>query len=187
MGGALTHAHAHDEPIRGYTMPKTQTSVARVAVAPCTGVLAALALVFAPGASAEQLTDVTPTVSAPATVAPGSIFTVTISVENLGPDAAHRVAIDFYVGKEARIHKDVQRGQLRLVGMSEGALQVGTFVHWRDETIMPFTATTHTVTFELSRRARLHEIVGSTVVECYEPQETDDDNNTASLAVMVGG
>jgi len=158
-----------------------------VAVALCAGALATLALLFVPAASAEELADVTPTVSAPAIVAPGSTFTVTISVENLGPDPAHRVATDFYVGRDVRLHKDVQRGQLRLVGISEGALQVGTFVHWRDETILPFSAATHTVTLELSRHARLHEIVGTTIVACYEPEETDDDNNRASLAVTVGG
>jgi uncharacterized protein DUF11 len=162
-------------------------SFATVATALCAGALSALGLLFAPSAGAEQLTDVKPTITVPATVAPGSTFTITISVENLGPAAAHRVATDFYFGQYVRLHKNVQKGQLRLVGTSEGALQVGTFVHWRDETIMPFTAATHTVTLELSPRARLHSIMGTAIVECYEPEETDDDNNTESFAVTVGG
>ena len=162
-------------------------SFAALAAAACAGALSALGLCSAPSAGAEELTDVTPTISAPATAAPGSTFTVTISVENLGPDPARRVATDFYFGKDVRVHKNVNKGQVRLVGLSEDAFQVGTFVHWRDETIPPFSAAIHTVTLELSRRARLDSVVGTTIVDCYETQETNDDNNTASFAVSVAG
>jgi len=171
----------------GYTMLRVRMYLATVAVAVCTAGLGAFASPSPGAGPVAEPDDVTPTISAPASVAPGSVFTITISVANLGPGPAHRVATDFYFGKDARLHKDVHKGQLRLVGVSEDAIQVGTFVHWRDETILPFEEATHTVTLELSRHARLHSIVGMAIVDAYEPEETDDDNNTASFAVAVGG